>query len=80
MAPFLRVVPSSDQTATQDVSLLTPLVATKVRRSPRPEQTAGYDHRHFQPPVRGLDQVLGSERLTGALLDRLTHHVSILTM
>ena len=25
-------------------------------------------------------QVLGSERLTGALLDRLTHHVSILTM
>jgi len=24
--------------------------------------------------------VLGSERLTGALLDRLTHHVSILTM
>jgi len=23
--------------------------------------------------------VLGSERLTGALLDRLTHHVSILT-
>jgi hypothetical protein len=24
--------------------------------------------------------VLGSKRLTGALLDRLTHHVSILTM
>ena len=24
--------------------------------------------------------VFGSERLTGALLDRLTHHVSILTM
>jgi hypothetical protein len=24
--------------------------------------------------------VLGSERLTGALLDRLTHHVHILTM
>ena len=24
--------------------------------------------------------MLGSERLTGALLDRLTHHVSILTM
>jgi len=24
--------------------------------------------------------VLGSERLTGALLDRLTHHVSILAM
>jgi hypothetical protein len=24
--------------------------------------------------------VLGSERLTGALLDRLTHHVSMLTM
>jgi hypothetical protein len=24
--------------------------------------------------------VYGSERLTGALLDRLTHHVSILTM
>ncbi len=25
-------------------------------------------------------QVLGSERRTGALLDRLTHHVSILAM
>jgi hypothetical protein len=25
-------------------------------------------------------QVLGSERLTGALLDRLTHHVHILEM
>ena len=29
-----------------------------------------------QPAVRGLDSVLGSERLTGALLDRLTHHVT----
>ena len=29
---------------------------------------------------RGWTSVLGSERLTGALLDRLTHHVSILTM
>ena len=37
-------------------------------------------HRHLEPTVRRLDSVLGSERLTGALLDRLTHHVSILTM
>ena len=30
-------------------------------------------------PLRGL-QLFGSERLTGALLDRLTHHVHILEM
>jgi hypothetical protein len=31
-------------------------------------------------PFEDWTQVPGSERLTGALLDRLTHHVSILTM
>ena len=31
-------------------------------------------------PFEDWISVLGSERLTGALLDRLTHHVSILTM
>ena len=31
-------------------------------------------------PFEGWTQVLGSERLAGAWLDRLTHHVSILTM
>ena len=31
-------------------------------------------------PFEDWTQVLGSERLTGALLDRLAHHVSILTM
>ena len=31
-------------------------------------------------PFEDWIQVLGSERLTGALLDRLTHHASILTM
>lgn len=31
-------------------------------------------------PFEDWTQVLGSERLTGALLKRLTHHVSILTM
>ncbi|WP_342629671.1 ATP-binding protein [Nguyenibacter vanlangensis] len=31
-------------------------------------------------PFEDWTQLLGSERLTGALLDRLTHHVSILTM
>jgi hypothetical protein len=36
-------------------------------------------------PVRKLSapvfaEILGSERLTGALLDRLTHHVHILEM
>ncbi len=31
-------------------------------------------------PFEDWTQVLSSERLTGALLDRLTHHVSILTM
>ena len=31
-------------------------------------------------PFEDWTSVLGSERLTGALLDRLTHHASILTM
>jgi hypothetical protein len=31
-------------------------------------------------PFEDWTSVLGSERLTGALLDRLTHHVSILAM
>ena len=31
-------------------------------------------------PFEDWTQVLGSERLTGALLDRITHHVSILVM
>ncbi len=31
-------------------------------------------------PFEDWTQVLSSERLTGALLDRLTHHVSILAM
>lgn len=31
-------------------------------------------------PFEDWTQVLGAERLTGALLDRITHHVSILTM
>ena len=31
-------------------------------------------------PFEDWTSVLGSERLTGALLDRLTHHVSILNM
>lgn len=31
-------------------------------------------------PFQDWTSVLGSERLTGVLLDRLTHHVHILTM
>ncbi len=31
-------------------------------------------------PFEDWTTVLGSERLTGALLDRLTHHVSILSL
>lgn len=31
-------------------------------------------------PFEDWTSVLGTERLTGAFLDRLTHHVSILTM
>jgi DNA replication protein DnaC len=31
-------------------------------------------------PFQGWTEILGSERLTGALLDRLTHHVHILEM
>ena len=38
------------------------------------------DHRHQQPSLRRVDHRFGAERLTGALLDRLTHHVHILEM
>ena len=31
-------------------------------------------------PIDEWTEVFGSERLTGALLDRLTHHVQILEM
>lgn len=31
-------------------------------------------------PFEDWTSILGSERLTGALLDRLTHHVHVLTM
>ncbi|MGB8477556.1 MAG: ATP-binding protein [Acidobacteriaceae bacterium] len=31
-------------------------------------------------PFQEWTEILGSERLTGALLDRLTHHVHILEM
>ena len=34
----------------------------------------------FNLPFDEWTEVLGSERLTGALLDRLTHHVHILEM
>lgn len=40
---------------------------------------AQLDHRDVQS-AEEWTSILGSERLTGALLDRLTHHVSILTM
>lgn len=35
---------------------------------------------HINLPFDEWTSVLGSERLTGALLDRLTHHVHILEM
>ena len=35
---------------------------------------------HLELPFEDWTQVLGSERLTGALLDRLTRHLSILAM
>jgi len=35
---------------------------------------------HINLSFDGYTEVFGSERLTGALLDRLTHHVDILEM
>ena len=32
------------------------------------------------PPFNEWTEIFGSERLTGALLDRLTHHVHILEL
>ena len=40
----------------------------------------GLDDHDLQPAVRGMDAGSGIGRLTDALLDWLTHHVSILTM
>ena len=41
---------------------------------------AWIDLRDHQPAVRRVDRDARSERLTGALLDRLTHHVHIIEM
>ena len=38
------------------------------------------DHLSGYLPFAEWTEILGSERLTGALLDRLTHHVHILEM
>ena len=40
--------------------------------------TRGIHHVDHQPSFDEWTEVFGSERLTGALLDRLTHHVHIL--
>jgi len=37
-------------------------------------------HEPYEPKVKPSDVSLRSERLTGALFDRLTHHVHILAM
>jgi len=43
----------------------------------QPALRARLHHRHQQSPFDGMTGVSGPERLTGALLDRLTHHVHI---
>ena len=51
-----------------------------VVRGVQPTLRAGLDPGHHQLPFDEWTEVFGSERLTGALLDRLTHHVNILEM
>jgi IstB-like ATP binding protein len=49
-------------------------------RDIQPALRARFNHRHIEPAIDEWTSVFGSERLTGALLDRLTHHVHILEM
>ena len=60
----------------RNVRLNTPWLATK--------EPGGYERGSTlitsNLPFQEWTEVLGSERLTGALLDRLTHHVHILEM
>ena len=49
-------------------------------RSLQPALRAGLDPGDLQLAFDEWTEIFGSERLTGALLDRLTHHVHILEM
>jgi DNA replication protein DnaC len=46
----------------------------------QPTLRTWFNHGDFELAIPEWTEVLGSERLTGALLDRLTHHVHILEM
>ena len=55
-------------------------MASRLLRVQQYLDTPSHEIHTSNLPFEDWTQVLASERLTGALLDRLTHHVSILTM
>ena len=83
-----RLLRVQKQLAKQDLLIVDELATCRCRRPERSCCFETFSQRYEQglhdgdlePAFNEWTEVLGSERMTGALLDRLTHHVHILEM
>jgi DNA replication protein DnaC len=79
-----KLSPLQKQMASYELLIVVELISC---RCPGPRQncclkssastTRHFHARHIQSAASGMTEILGSERMTGSLLDRLTHHIHI---